>query len=391
MKQPKEKLSFKVSLLSLSLFLMMAPQIASAIPLMYEAFPKISKAAIETLVTIPNFGIMAGLFLSPIVIRYIGQKKTILSGLIVALVAGTFPIYADQYVLMLISRFLVGVGIGLFNSLAVSLIPQFYQDSEDECASMLGFQNVMGSIGAALFSFLVGYLVTVSWHAAFAIFFLIIPVLIAFTIFVPLDEGGSQTQRGHKEKQEINGKVTLIASLMFTIFLLFMPVTFKIPSLIVQERMGDLSTSALISGVTTLIGIPIGASFGLVFKVLRDKIFPLGFLIVTCGFLVVSLSSQLWLLIVGVLLIGLGFGLAIPYMYNWLGWAAPQGSINLATTLVLIMVNIGCFLSPSLMGFLSGFLSVTDARAVFYVSTIGFALIFIYSLFHYVKVHKLVV
>lgn len=67
-------------------------------------------------------------------------KLTILIGLVITLLAGTFPMYAVAFTPILISRFLLGAGIGLFNSLAVSLIPQFYVDDEEERASMLGFQ-----------------------------------------------------------------------------------------------------------------------------------------------------------------------------------------------------------------------------------------------------------
>lgn len=61
--------------------------------------------------------------------------------------------YATAYTPILISRFLIGAGIGLFNSLAVSLIPQFYGDDEEELATMVGYQNVMGGLGAAIASF----------------------------------------------------------------------------------------------------------------------------------------------------------------------------------------------------------------------------------------------
>ena len=150
MKPVKDKLSFKISLLSISLFLMIAPQISAALTLMYNAFPGVSQSGVETLSTIPNFGIMVGLFVSPFLIRVLGQKLTILIGLVITLLAGTFPMYAVAFTPILISRFLLGAGIGLFNSLAVSLIPQFYVDDEEERASMLGFQNVMSSIGAAV-------------------------------------------------------------------------------------------------------------------------------------------------------------------------------------------------------------------------------------------------
>lgn len=200
----QDHLIFKISLLSISIFLMMAPAIAPALPLMYNAFP-----GVEMLSTIPNIGIVIGLFVSPFLIKFIGEKATIIVGLLITLIAGTFPMYMTAYSPILVSRFLIGAGIGLFNSLAVSLIPQFYGNDEDKLATMVGFQNVMGSLGAAIASFLISWLLTISWHAAFAIYFLVIPVLILFTIFVPLPSSriskkNTQTANKPKEKQTIN-------------------------------------------------------------------------------------------------------------------------------------------------------------------------------------------
>lgn len=297
--------------------------------------------------------------------------------------------YATAFTPILISRFLLGAGIGLFNSLAVSLIPQFYDDNEEERATMLGFQNVMSSIGAAISSFLVGYLVTISWHAAFVIYFLVIPALILFTLFVPLKKGSGQAvQNDSTQKQSVNGKVILIAVLMFFIFMFYLPMSYKLPNMIIENGIGTSSTAAMVAGFSTLVGIPIGASFGFFFKKLRDKIFPIGFLLVTLGFFLTAISHNLFTLLLSMVISGIGFGFAVPYMYNWLGWAAPQNSVNLATTIVLVMVNVGCFLSPSIMGLLSSFLG-TAASNTLLISAIGFAFITIYAVAHYVRVHKL--
>lgn len=90
-KRTQDHLIFKVSLLSISIFLMMAPTISLALPLMYHAFPGIDKAGVETLSTIPNIGIVIGLLISPFLIKFVGEKITILTGLVVTLLAGTFP------------------------------------------------------------------------------------------------------------------------------------------------------------------------------------------------------------------------------------------------------------------------------------------------------------
>lgn len=385
-KNPQDHVIFKISLLSISIFLMMARAIAPALPLMYHAFPGIDKAGVEMLSTIPNIGIVIGLLISPFLIKLMGEKPTIITGLVITLLAGTFPMYATAYTPILISRFLIGAGIGLFNSLAVSLIPQFYSSNEEKLATMVGYQNVMGSLGAALASFLISWLLTISWHAAFAIYFLVIPVLILFILFVPLPSSRQKKTdkaRKTKEKQTINGKVILIAILMFFIFLFYMPMSFKIPALVVQEKLGTVSEVSALTGVLNLVGIPIGASFGFFFKKLHDKIFPLGFGLVAIGFFIIALASNFVMLSLGCLILGIGFGLGVPYMYNWLDWSAPANSVNLATTIVLVLVNVGCAISPMIINAVT-----SSAKMGLLISAIFFACFSIYAIIHYLRVHK---
>ena len=384
-KNPQDHVIFKISLLSISIFLMMAPAIAPALPLMYHAFPGIDKAGVEMLSTIPNIGIVIGLLISPFLIKLMGEKPTIITGLVITLLAGTFPMYTTAYTPILISRFLIGAGIGLFNSLAVSLIPQFYSSNEEKLATMVGYQNVMGSLGAAL-AFLISWLLTISWHAAFAIYFLVIPVLILFILFVPLPSSRQKKTdkaRKTKEKQTINGKVILIAILMFFIFLFYMPMSFKIPALVVQEKLGTVSEVSALTGVLNLVGIPIGASFGFFFKKLHDKIFPLGFGLVAIGFFIIALASNFVMLSLGCLILGIGFGLGVPYMYNWLDWSAPANSVNLATTIVLVLVNVGCAISPMIINAVT-----SSAKMGLLISAIFFACFSIYAIIHYLRVHK---
>ena len=389
MKNQRNKLIFKISLLSISLFLMMAPQIASALPLMYHAFPGVNKAGVEMLSTIPNFGIMFGLLISPIIVKYLGQKATILIGLIGTLVTGTFPMYCFAYTPILISRFLIGLSIGLFNSLAVSLIPQFYSDNENDLAQMVGIQNVMGNVGAAIASFLVSYLVTISWHAAFAIYFLVIPALILFTLFVKLPKPEHhKVVTAKKNIQHINGSVIKIAILMFLIFTFYMTITFKLPILIVQGKLGSTSQAALVAGFSTLIAIPIGACFGMVFKKINDMIFPTSYLFVTLGFLGIALAQYMPTLLGAIVLLSIGFGLGVPYMYNWLDWSAPADSVNLATTVVLVLVNIGCFVSPTIIDGITKLFGSSSPRIAMMVSTVAFGLITVYAFIHYLSVHK---
>lgn len=243
---------------------------------------------------------------------------------------------------------------------------------------MVGYQNVMGGLGAAIASFLISYLITISWHAAFAIYFLVIPVLILFTIFVPLsrEKVDENNQKKARPKQTVNNKVIMIAIFMFFIFLFYMPMSFKIPAFVVEEKLGTVSELSLLTGILNLVSIPVGASFGFFFKRLYDKIFPI-------GFLVIAMSVNFVMLTIGSLILGIGFGLSVPYMYNWLDWSAPKNSVNLATTIVLVLVNVGCAISPMVLNSIT-----SSAKMCLLVSAIFFGCFTIYAFIHYLRVHK---
>ena len=122
--------------------------------------------------------------------------------------------------------------------------------------------------------------------------------------------------------------------------------SFALPSLIVNEKLGTSSSAALLSGISTLVGIPMGASFGFFFKKLHDKIFPTGFGLVTIGFILVSVA------------------------------------------IVLVLVNIGCFISPTVVNAILGAFNGTSSRQIMLISAAAFAIIFVYSVVHYINVHR---
>ena len=102
----------------------------------------------------------------------------------------------------------------------------------------------------------------------------------------------------------------------------------------------------------------------------------------------VALAPNIVVLFIGVIVLGFGFGLGVPYMYNWLDWACPEGSVNLATTIVLVLVNVGCALSPTIVNAIGSVLGMTTPRGIMLLSTIAFVIIAVYAIAHYLGVHK---
>lgn len=372
MKTNPQQPIFKISLLSISVLLMTAPLISPALPAMIRSFPNQSKSAVETLLTIPNFGIILALLLSPFCIRMIGKKKTVVTGIVIALISGLLPAIISNYFVLLGTRFTFGLGIGLFNSLAVSLLAEFYEG--DELSTMMGFQSMVGSLGGALLSFGISYLVTLGWQQVFAAYLIILPVLFLFGFFVkiPGAQKGQQNGPGETEKVFVNLPVVGLSVLIFFLFVFFIASVVKLPEFIIHNNIGNASSVSIITGLSSLIGIPIGMFYGKIHHLFKQKVLPLGLLIAAIGFLIVSQSSTLPILFIGVCFSGIGFGLAVPFIYTWTALVADQRALNFAYTCLIIATNIGVFCSPLLLNGLGKLFGNSSAGFSLLMAGVGF-------------------
>lgn len=369
---------FKFALLSISMLLMAAPNIAAAIPLMSKTFTGQSTSAIETISTIPNLGIIAGIFISSVLVNFLGQKKTVMFGLIVALIFGITPVFSNNYYVVIISRLLLGVGIGLFNSLAISMISDFY--GGDELSTMMGFQSSVSSLGSSILSFLVGYLIAFGWHATFIIYAIALPIMIIFGLVIPNVENKS-VKHEKSVHQKVNLPVILISVMTFFIYAFFMVVTVKLADLLTYKNMGTGSQAATILGVFTLVSMTIGFAYGFVHKLLKQYTLVVGFSLMAIGFAILSRAASIANVTIGVVIVGLGFALVIPFIYTIINTIAPKGSENLASSVMLIFTNVGVFISPTLINYLSGLMGSQQPDMNMRVAAYGFGFLLLVAIF----------
>lgn len=125
----KKKL-LKGSILSASLLVASGPAINANIPQIAAAFPDIPLATIELLSTIPSLFLMLSVLMSSFIANKLRIKRTIMIGLGLVMVCGFIPALINNFYLIVVSRALLGFGIGLFNSLLVILANYFYEGHE---------------------------------------------------------------------------------------------------------------------------------------------------------------------------------------------------------------------------------------------------------------------
>ena len=367
----KNSFLFKASLLSISLVLVAGPVVSSLIPLIQQSFPNQSTSSIELIATVPNFGILIFVLLSNFIIKFIGKKKTVLLGLFVALIAGLVPVFIESYTIILVSRFFFGAGIGLFNALAVSLITELYEGEQQ--ASLMGLQAAMGSIGSTVMTLLVGYFTRFGWQNSFLVYAVTVLPLILFTLFIKLPDDGKEVsgQAVKKEKESVNAPTIVLSIFALIVYALFFVVMLKTATLLVETGLGKPETAASILGSITIVGIVVGVFYGKIFKVLKQNVLPIGLLGMGIGFMLILSASSISMVTAGAIVSGLSFSLAAPFMFMLVGQVAPKNSANLATGLLLVGINLGVFLSPTINGFLGKMTGMTSAADSFLMSGIG--------------------
>ena len=334
---------FKTSLLSISLINMSGPAVAAAIPLMVGAFPQYSLADIELTVSVTNFGILLLVILAPFFVRLLGDKKTVMSGLILALVAGCTPVFSDSYDVILFSRFMLGCGIGLFNSLSYSLICQYFDG--DERATLLGYQNAVSAIGSALMTLLISMLIAYGWHSVFVIYFLALIPIVLFGLNIPTTRTATSTATPLKSWR-IDWRVPGFALYLFFIFAGYMIFIFKLATVVTTAGYSNAAGASLLLTLSTLLSFPGGILFGRVSKKLGHAILPLSLLIIGAALMLLAASTGIVATTLSVLAAGFVFAFVIPWFFSCAAAVSAPGMQTATSSILLIGINFGVFLHP---------------------------------------------
>lgn len=368
--------SFKLGILSVSLLAQTAPLLSVATPQLEKAFPNMSQEAIEELSSLPNLSVVFLILFSTAIAKKIGIKKTVMTGLFLFLIGGVLPAFLNNYWAIAACRLLMGLGFGLFNPFSVSMLYIFYKD--EDLSNMLGYQNCFQNLGNAAFGVLMGVLVLGGWRVAFMGFAIaIIPLLLfGYKVRIPADKDETVADSSSKkEKQATNAHVFAIATLMLIGIALFMVMTIKLPSFVVTAKITSTSVASSVLGGMALVSMVSSSIFGKVQHILKNYIMGIALLGIFISFIIVANSHTLIIMILGVAVGGWFFGWVFPQGFFRLGEVAPKNSGNLATSIVLMFVSFGAFLSPIATNGIAQLFGMGSPAGVFTVSGYIFAIV----------------
>ena len=325
----------------------------------YESVPT---GIIQTLVTAPALASMVMALMSGWLVTRISKKKLILSGCFVMGAMGLLPLLCDRFWVLFVARIMLGIGMGLIMALSTAVIAEHFEGRERTAA--MGIQGASVGAGVLLASSLAGMVGRMDFHAIYHIHLLAFAEMAGLAFLLP-ETGKTQLQTN--EKLKINGRVLALCGLTFLESVFFSAFTTNIALHLVGDEGAVTARAGQLTAVFSVTQILSGMALGLVSTKTKKFTLPLGVLQCALGSLMLMLSAtNPVLLVLGSVFFGISQGLFVPRAMFEVSEMVSSASVALASACLTLAINIGQFLSPTMLNFVaSSVLGHGGTRGVF--------------------------
>lgn len=364
----------KGAILSISLMLTSSQAINGIIPQMKQSLG-ISQSQSELLGTVPSVTVIIFILLSSYFAKRVGMKKTIILGLLLAGVGGILPAFMANFQIIFISRVILGAGLGLYNSLAVTYISSLY--SGDTRATLLGIRNSMEALGQTILIFLAGLLVNITWTASFLVYAVAFSIAFLFAMKAPEIRNEQNDISKNDVKEKMNPIVFVLVIFAILLVMNSIAISVRFASIAAEIKGGEFNASNYLA-LMPILGILAGFIFGPVNKWIGKGTLYLGIIFyIVSNLLIATSNGNMTFLLMGLFLSSITGSWCFPFIFSNLDKVTTKNTINFATSLIFIGCNIGNFIAPIVMELAQLLTGSTHLTAPFYV----FAGIFMLVLF----------
>lgn len=324
------------------------------------AFPKIGRAfdlssqAVGNLITAFT---MPGVLLTPILgilaDRY-SRKKTLVPSLMIFGIAGSACTLARDFALLLVLRFVQGIGAAALSVLYITLIGDLYS-GKDRAAAM-GYNASVLSVGTATYPAIGGALATLGWYYPFVLPILAIPIgfLVLLTLENPEPRQEQRLQRYLRQAWasiKHGQSIALFVLTLLTFVILYGAYLTYLPFLMENAFQASPFTIGITMSGMSLATALTSSQLGRLARLCSEKLL----IQIACGLyalslLMIPLAPNLLVLWVPVILFGVAQGLSIPNLQTLLASLAPIEHRGAFLSVNGLVLRLGQTLGPPLMG-----------------------------------------
>ena len=340
-----------IGVLSLSFMLLGTYAVSGCLPEMMKTFHQYDQAAIDNLISVPSASILAMIVLSPILFRFLSERVMIISGLIIYGICGITPAFIQSYPIFLITRIGMGIGIGLVNANAVTMIGERFTGNLR--ARLLGIRCSMETLGQCSLLLIVAVILPHGWHYAFLIYGVTFIVLFIYLAFVPVRkteeantvESAAASKPAEKKKFSVSKQEVLVLirslSLGFVLISAASLYNMRLTNYVVDLGIGTSSDGSTILSLSIFCGFLAGLVFGKLLETMRRFVLPLTMAGIGLGMAMIGLSSNLIVIAACACLGNFFVTIGSSYLFNSVSEQISTENLSLGNAFALVGCNLG--------------------------------------------------
>ena len=342
-----------------------------------KAMPAVAPTTIMLITTIPTLGqVIMSLFFGKLT-EHFKKRSLFFFASALFLVSGLTPFFLNAMIPILACRFVLGLSVGIFVPMGVTLITDFFDDPQ-AINRMNGLNITVACFGGMVFQMVGGFLAKINWHYCFLAY--LSSIIVFLIVFFWMPEPPKKVITVAASKGKMPGTVYRIAVLYGLANMIMMAIVTNNSVSIVMNGYGDAGTAGISLTGYTAGGLIGGILFGYIAKLCKRQAVSLGYLLAVIGFGLAFLAVNAEMIIIGTFIVGISLGTIIPAFYEKIQRSAPPALIGAGIGLACSMQGLGQFFQAiiydPILKAVGG-----PGKPAFGVSAVVFAVLFIMTVF----------
>lgn len=323
-------------------------------------FPHATELDIQMLTSLPSLLIIPFVLLAGKLAEKRDFIRLLRVGLWLFAASGVLYLFSSKMWQLMAVSALLGIGSGLIIPLSTGLISRYF--TGEYRVRQFGYSSAITNMTLVVATAVTGYLAEVHWRLPFVVYLLPL-VSLVLSVYLKKDTASvtirqaSATVPSIKSVPVISGKYGIHVRHLVQLMLFYglvtyivLVVTFNLPFLMEAHHFSSGNSGLMISLFFLAIMAP-GFMLDSVVKLLGNKTKLYSLLAIAAGLLLMWISPTEWLIVPGCILVGLGYGIIQPLIYDkTVDTAIPQKT-TLSLAFVMVMNYLGILLSPFITDF----------------------------------------
>lgn len=303
------------------------------------AFPHYSDTYIQMVLVIPTLCIIPGCFCCQACCGRYGNKKTLITGLILYLIGGLGAGVVSNFSVMLVFRGILGLGCGIILPLAQKLISDNFSGVFKE--KIIGYPVAASCLMGIVCAFCIGYIASIHWRLAFLVYLAAFPVLYLNGKYLPLDVPSPK----RKEKGKLSTRSILLILAMALANLSFYTFPTYIALFMKSEHIGIDSSSGIVVSLLMGAGFLMGIYAVYIRNTLKQYTCTAAVLCMGLAYIHMSMTANILVLCLCAILVGASNTLLYAEIFSKIN---KEAEVCKSNTALITYTTVAMFVGQTL-------------------------------------------